>query len=123
MNLRLLNISSLQEEIEQTHEALKVILEDTSTFNYVVAEVFAAVDKDKDGSLSRDNLKQFVTKVCLDMGMRTAPDERAVEEVFRDLDEDNSNEVSQEEFGRFLRRLFIQQKEDCAKALIKKWIY
>jgi hypothetical protein len=31
--------------------------------------------------------------------------------------------VSQEEFGRFLRRLFIQQKEDCAKALIKKWIY
>jgi len=113
-------MSSLQEEIEQTHEALKVILEDTSTFNYVVAEVFAAVDKEKDGSLSRDNLKQFVTKVCLDMGMRTAPDERAVEEVFRDLDEDNSNEVSQEEFGRFLRRLFIQQKEDCAKALIKK---
>jgi Ca2+-binding EF-hand superfamily protein len=113
-------MSSLQEEIEQTHEALKVILEDTSTFNYVVAEVFAAVDKDRDGSLSRENLKQFVSKVCIDMGMRTAPDDKAIEEVFRDLDEDNSNEVNQEEFGRFLRRLFIQQKEDCAKAMAAK---
>lgn len=54
------------------------------------------------------------------MGMRTAPDDKAIEEVFRDLDEDNSNEVSQEEFGRFLRRLFIQQKEDCAKAMAAK---
>ena len=113
-------MSSLQEELEQTHEALKVILEDASTFNYVVAEVFAAIDKERSGHLGREHLKQFVSKVCLDMGMKSVPDDRAIEDVFRDLDEDNSDDINQEEFGRFLRRLFISQKDECAKALGKK---
>ena len=99
-------MSTVQEELEQTYEALKVILDDTSTFNYVVGEVFAAIDKDRSGHLGREELKQFVQKVCLDMGMKTTPEEKAMDEVFRDLDEDDSNDINQEEFGRFLKRLF-----------------
>ena len=41
------------------------------------------------------------------MGMKTVPDAETVDEVFKDLDEDNSNDINREEFGRFLRRLFI----------------
>jgi Ca2+-binding EF-hand superfamily protein len=41
------------------------------------------------------------------MGMRTTPEDKTIEEVFKDLDEDNSNDINIEEFGRFLKRLFI----------------
>jgi Ca2+-binding EF-hand superfamily protein len=54
------------------------------------------------------------------MGMKAVPEDRAIEEVFRDLDEDNSEDINQDEFCRFLRRLFIAQKDECAKALGKK---
>lgn len=86
-----------------------------------MGEVFTAIDKDKSGHLARDELKMFVAKICSDMGMKTMPEDRAIEEVFKDLDEDNSENINQEELGRFLRRLFISQKDECAKALaIKK---
>ncbi|TNV84109.1 hypothetical protein FGO68_gene1095 [Halteria grandinella] len=113
-------MSTIQEELEQTYEALKVILDDMGTFNYVVGEVFGAIDKDRSGHLGREELKGFVAKVCIDMGMKAVPEDRAMDEVFRDLDEDNSEDINQEEFGRFLRRLFIAQKDECAKALNKK---
>jgi hypothetical protein len=32
--------------------------------------------------------------VCTDMGMKTVPDEKTIEEVFKDLDEDNSNDIN-----------------------------
>ena len=87
-------MSGLIEELEQTHEALKVILDDESTFRYVLNEVFQAIDKDRDGNLRREELKKFVMKVCTDMGMKTQPDDKAIEEVFRDLDEDNSEDIN-----------------------------
>ena len=62
----------------------------------------------------------FVVKVCADMGMKATPEDRAIAEVFKDLDEDNSDDITQDEFSRFLRRLFIAQKDESAKALAKK---
>lgn len=108
------------QEIEETHEALSVILEDEGTFEYVVGEVFRAIDFDQSGHLGREELKSFIIRVCNEMGMRTTPEDKTIEEVFKDLDEDNSNDINMEEFGRFLKRLFISQKEECAKALVVK---
>jgi Ca2+-binding EF-hand superfamily protein len=54
------------------------------------------------------------------MGMKTVPEDKTIDEVFKDLDEDNSDDINREEFGRFLRRLFVNQKEECDKALHKK---
>jgi hypothetical protein len=82
------------QEIEETYEALSVILEDESTFEYVVSEVFRAIDIDKSLRLGRDELKEFIVKVCEEMGMRTTPDDKTIEEVFKDLDEDNSNDIN-----------------------------
>lgn len=50
----------LMQEIEETHEALSVILEDENTFKYVVSEVFRAIDSDLNGNLGREELKAFV---------------------------------------------------------------
>ncbi len=85
-----------------------MILEDEATFEYVVGEVFTAIDFDKSGHLGREELKNFIVRVCREMGMQTTPEDKTIEEVFKDLDEDNSNDINMEEFGRFLKRLFIQ---------------
>ena len=42
-----------QDELEQTFEALKAILEDDDTFNHVCSEVFKTIDVDSSGSLER----------------------------------------------------------------------
>ena len=47
-------------ELEETHEALSVILEDESTFQYVVSEVFRAIDTDVSGHLGREELRTFI---------------------------------------------------------------
>jgi hypothetical protein len=39
-------MSNNTEEMEQTYEALKVILEDEETFNHVSKEVFSQIDTD-----------------------------------------------------------------------------
>ena len=112
-------MSGFQEEIEQTHEALKCILDDDHTFKYVVGEVFATIDTDKSGRLKKEELRQFVVKVCHDKGMKTTPEDQTIDEVFKDLDEDNSDDITNEEFSVFLRRLFITQREEYARALNK----
>ena len=54
------------------------------------------------------------------MGMKNNPDDKTIQEVFAELDEDNSDDISIEELKGFLRKLFITQKEEVAKALGKK---
>lgn len=111
---------SLNEEMEQTYEALKVILEDEDTFNHVCTEVFKTIDVDGSGSLERSEIKNFINNICAEMGMKNNPDDKTIQEVFAELDEDNSNDISIEELKGFLRKLFICQKEEVAKALGKK---
>jgi Ca2+-binding EF-hand superfamily protein len=113
-------MSSVNEEMEQTYEALKVILEDEETFNHVCAEVFKTIDVDGSGSLERSEIKNFILNICTEMGMKNSPDEKTIQEVFVELDEDNSNDISVEELKGFLRKLFITQKDEIGKALGKK---
>ena len=41
------------------------------------------------------------------MGMKSNPDERTISEVFAELDEDGSDDISIEELKGFLRKLFV----------------
>ena len=54
----------MTEEMEQTYEALKVILEDEETFNHVCTEVFKTIDVDNSGSLERSEIKNFINNIC-----------------------------------------------------------
>lgn len=111
---------STTEELEQTYEALKVILEDEETFNHVCGEVFKTIDVDQSGSLERAEIKNFILNICSEMGMKSNPDDKTIQEVFAELDEDNSDDISAEELKSFLRKLFVCQKDEVAKALGKK---
>ena len=88
---------SQTEELEQTYEALCVILEDEDTFNHVCQEVFKTIDDDGNGQLEWAEIKAFIEKICKEMGMKNNPDDKTMNEVFRELDEDGSDDVSVEE--------------------------
>lgn len=98
---------SSNEEMEQTYEALKVILEDDETFTHVCSEVFKTIDVDSSGSLEKAEIKNFINNICLEMGMKNNPDDKTIQEVFAELDEDNSDDISIDELKGFLRKLFV----------------
>ena len=70
--------SALTEEMEQTYEALKVILEDEETFNHVCGEVFKTIDVDTSGTLERQEIKNFILNICSEMGMKNNPDDKTI---------------------------------------------
>lgn len=51
--------------------------------------------------------------------MKNNPDDKTMNEVFAELDEDGSDDVSADELKAFLRKLFTSQKDEVAKALNK----
>ena len=107
-------------EIEQTFEALKVILNDEETFHHVCTEVFKTIDINNDGSLEKKEIRNFIDNICQEMGMESNPDDVTIAEVFNELDEDGSNDISIEEMKLFLKKIFICQRDEIAKVLQKQ---
>ena len=52
-----------RDEIEATHEAIKVMLEDTDTFDTVCKEVFKTIDGDGNGDLDKDEIQAFIERI------------------------------------------------------------
>lgn len=104
-------------EIEQTFEALKVILNDEETFHHVCTEVFKTIDINNDGNLEKKEIRNFIDNICQEMGMESNPDDTTIAEVFNELDEDGSNDISIDEMKMFLRKIFICQRDEIAKVL------
>ena len=104
-------------EIEQTFEALKVILNDEETFHHVCTEVFRTIDINNDGNLEKKEIRNFIDNICQEMGMESNPDDTTIAEVFNELDEDGSNDISIDEMKMFLRKIFICQRDEIAKVL------
>ena len=78
----------MNEELLQTYEALSVILTDEGQFSKVLREMFKAFDQDGSGTISLDEIKKFLNGTSLKM------DEKTFKEVFSELDEDGTNDVS-----------------------------
>ena len=62
------------------------------------------------------------------MGMMNTPDEETMDEVFSELDEDGSNDISIEEMKVYLRKIFVSQRNELAKLVQSKenkliWTY
>ena len=101
------NPNQMQEQIEKTYEALKIILSDDETFNHVCMEVFKSIDINGDESLEKEEVVKFIETICLEMGLENSPDPKTISEVFKELDEDGSNEIDSDELKAFLRKIFI----------------
>ncbi len=108
------------QEIQETYNALDGLLKDEKTFSEVVAAVFASIDKDGSGTLEIDEIEEFISKMCTDMGMKMIPGKDNIREVFEELDEDKSKTISKDELAKFLRVLFEEQKNQLAKQLKKR---
>jgi len=82
-------------------------------------EVFKTIDVNKDESLEKKEVRNFINNICAEMGMDTNPDDTSIAEVFAELDEDGSNDISIDEMKAFLRKIFICQRDEIAKVLRK----
>jgi Ca2+-binding EF-hand superfamily protein len=96
---------------------LKVILNDEETFHHVCTEVFRTIDINNDGNLEKKEIRNFIDNICQEMGMESNPDDTTIAEVFNELDEDGSNDISIDEMKMFLRKIFICQRDEIAKVL------
>ena len=51
------------------------------------------------------------------MGLEKNPDDKTLEGVYKELDEDGSNDVSLDELEVFLRRIFILQRDEINRVI------
>ena len=110
----------MTQEILETYNALDALLKDEKTFSEVVSAVFSSIDKDGSGTLEIDEVQTFIEGVCTEMGIKKAPGKDNIKEVFEELDEDKSKNISKDELAKFLRVLFDEQRKNLAKQLGKK---
>lgn len=55
------------------------------------------------------------------MGLEAMPEDKVFDEVFAELDEDGSNDISLQEMKDFLRKIFICQRDEIGK-LVENWL-
>ena len=46
-------------------------------------------------------------RICKEMGITAVPEEKVFDEVFADLDEDGSGDISMDELKDFFRKIFV----------------
>lgn len=103
--------------MQQTYKTLKVILSDEETFHHVVVEIFESIDVTSDGGLDKNEIINFIKKICVEMGLAQMPEPNVFDEVFKELDEDGSGDISMQEMKDFLRTIFISQRDEIASLL------
>mmetsp|Transcript_30471 Transcript_30471/g.37519 ORF Transcript_30471/g.37519 Transcript_30471/m.37519 type:complete len:112 (+) Transcript_30471:22-357(+) len=102
------------DEIQGTLETLNVLLNDEETFHQVCLIVFQSIDEDNSGYLDSGEIRGFIDNICSEMDVERHPDDRTLEAAFLSMDEDGSNEISFDELCKFLRRVFILQRDEIA---------
>ena len=73
-------------EIDQMLETLNTLLEDGETFHRVCSTLFRAIDVNSDGSIKQKEVKNFIEKICFDMGLRENLDDESMINIFKELD-------------------------------------
>ena len=105
------------QEIQETFNALDALLKDEKTFSELVSAVFASIDKDGSGTLEIEEVEEFIMNVCSEMGIKNAPAKSNIRDVFEELDEDKSKNISKDELAKFLKVLFEEQRNQLGKQL------
>ena len=107
------------QELQETFNSLDSLLKDEKTFAEVVSAVFVSIDKDNNGTLDLEEVGNFISGVCKDMGVKKDISKGNVMDIFEELDEDKSKTISKDELAKFLRALFEEQKNQIFKRLKK----
>jgi len=83
----------------------------------VVVEIFQSIDVSSDGGLDKQEIINFIKKICVEMGLAQMPENKVFDEVFSELDEDGSGDISMQEMKDFLRKIFLSQRDEIANLL------
>ena len=92
----------------ENRRVLETILHDDVIFKKISDKVFSYIDIDNNGTIDREEIEEFVGKVCTYTKMER-PSKAVISALFKELDTDASNTISQDELAVFLRGLYKAQ--------------
>ena len=85
----------------------KNILKDANKFKQFTQHVFSQFDKNGNGSIEVAELKNALVQFAKEA--KTAePDDSIIAETMKELDKNNSNTLTIDEFENFVRGIFMQ---------------
>ena len=85
-------------------QQLKDLLGNQDAFKEVSTELFNAFDADKTGFIERSEFKNLLTEFSNKAGI-DLPTDSEIDEIMKDLDQNNDNKFSLDEFTTFFRLL------------------
>jgi Ca2+-binding EF-hand superfamily protein len=98
---------------------LKTVLSDDEILDHVVNELFNQIDESGDGSLQKEEIQEFVTKICKELGLEDMlPDPEELTRIFNALDTDGDNDISVTELKTFLQSIFTTQRDEMNRMLV-----
>ncbi len=92
----------------ENRRVLETILHDDVIFKKISDKVFSYIDIDNSGFIDKKEIEEFVGKVCSYTKMEK-PSKAVIGALFKELDTDSSNTISQDELAVFLRGLYKAQ--------------
>ena len=85
------------------HTAAQSILNDDTKMKGLSTEAFKAVDKDSSGSLDKQETRDAIDDVCVNLFKCDKWDNEKFAEHWGRLDTSSDNEIDEKEFGKLLK--------------------
>mmetsp|Transcript_16118 Transcript_16118/g.34879 ORF Transcript_16118/g.34879 Transcript_16118/m.34879 type:complete len:218 (+) Transcript_16118:150-803(+) len=79
-----------------------------SSFEQLTQRVFTHVDQDRNGSIDSSELHDFISALCVEMGV-PPPSQAEALGVFHDLDSNKDGTLSKEELNLYIKQIFKLQ--------------
>ena len=99
------------QEVQANYTMMDMVLKNQRLFDHVVSTLFSGLDKDGNGTLEFSELKEYMDKICSEVGVKRKPKDSELEKIFSNLDEDGNKTICKEEMAKFLRSLLEKEKK------------
>eukprot|EP00826_Nyctotherus_ovalis_P061357 TRINITY_DN8723_c0_g2_i3.p3 TRINITY_DN8723_c0_g2~~TRINITY_DN8723_c0_g2_i3.p3 ORF type:complete len:108 (-),score=46.49 TRINITY_DN8723_c0_g2_i3:73-396(-) len=104
--------------VQMAYDMLDSLLKDEVGFTKLVDALFEGADKNKDKTLSLDEMEDTIKSACVGV-LKVTPTKEVVKEIFEKLDLDKSKTIDKKEYANFWRHAFEKQKDELAEKLKK----
>lgn len=81
---------------------LKEILKDDKKVKLIAQKAFDIVDTDRSGFITLDEMQELMAGMAVQLGI-SAPSHQEVINAFKEIDSDNNNRITLEEFTNLVR--------------------